>query len=393
MTTQWSNFTRAVVIGLCTIFLIWLIYAVRPIISPLIIAALLAYILYPFVGLARARLRLSHKWAVFLVYFSCLALFIFIPSALAPLAIDQARALTGDLAKIEVQLETILANPVNLAGYQLHLGQLLAEALKISSESLTPAVEDAVAVIETTSVSLVWLLVILVSAYYFLLDWESLREWLVRLAPEPAQADARRLFQAIGAVWQAYLHGTMLLMVVVAVVFSIAWFAIGLPGALALGLLTGLLTVIPEIGPAIAAGLAVLVALFKGSNFLPLSNFWFAVLVFGIYMVLIQIKAVWLRPRIMARFLHLNEGLIFVSIIGAAVLWGVLGALIIVPLLATLSIVGYYIRCRLLHLDPWPEAGVDPPRPAGQPAGKAVPPPAGVSLAADHMADPSYERK
>ncbi|HEX9923482.1 MAG TPA: AI-2E family transporter [Anaerolineae bacterium] len=356
MTPQWSNFTRAVVIGLGILFIIWLIYIIRPILSPLIIAALLAYILYPFVGLARARLRFSHKWAVFLVYFSCLALLIIIPSALAPLAIDQARGLTDDLAKIESQLEAILANPINLAGYQLHLGQLLADVLKISSESLTPAVEDAVVVIETTSVSLLWLLVILVSAYYFLLDWEALREWLIRLAPEPAQADMSRLLQNIGMIWQAYLHGTVLLMIVVGVVFSIAWFAIGLPGAIALGLLAGVLTVIPDIGPAIAAGLAVLVALFKGSNFLPLSNFWFATLVFGIYFVLIQIKAVWLRPRIMARFLHLNEGLIFVSIIGATILWGILGALIIVPLLATLGILGRYLRCRLLHLDPWPEA-------------------------------------
>jgi hypothetical protein len=57
----------------------------------------------------------------------------------------------------------------------------------------------------------------------------------------------------------------------------------------------------------------------------------------------------------MKRFLRLNEGLIFVSIIGATVLWGILGALIIVPLLATLRVIGHYIRCRLLHLDPWPE--------------------------------------
>jgi predicted PurR-regulated permease PerM len=189
------------------------------------------------------------------------------------------------------------------------------------------------------------------------------------------------------------LHGTVLLMIVVGVVFSIAWFAIGLPGALALGLLAGVLTVIPDIGPAIAAGLAVLVALFKGSNFLPLSNFWFATLVFGIYFVLIQIKAVWLRPRIMARFLHLNEGLIFVSIIGATILWGILGALIIVPLLATFGIVGHYLRCRLLHLEPWAEDASVPPLPAGPPTVKVVPPPTGVKVEVDPVSDPSYERK
>jgi hypothetical protein len=122
-----------------------------------------------------------------------------------------------------------------------------------------------------------------------------------------------------------------------------------------LGVLTGLLTVIPDIGPAIAALLAVLIAYFQGSNLLSISNFWFAVLVFAIYFVLIQIKSVWLRPRVMKHFLHMNEGLIFVAIIGATVVWGILGALIIVPLMATIGVVGRYVRCRLLHLEPWPE--------------------------------------
>jgi predicted PurR-regulated permease PerM len=154
-------------------------------------------------------------------------------------------------------------------------------------------------------------------------------------------------------------------MLIVGVVFTIVWLILGLPGAVALGILTGVLTVIPEVGPTIAAILAVLVAFFQGSDFLPISNFWFALLVFAVYFVLIQIKAIWLRPRIMGRFLNMNEGLIFVAIIAAAVLWGILGALIIVPLLATFGALGRYVRCRLLRLEPWPEP----------PQAKMTPPP------------------
>ncbi len=355
MTTQWSHFTRAVVISLSLILIGWLVYVIRPIINPLIVAALLAYILNPLVGLVQTGTRLERKWAVSLVYFSGLTLLIVIPSILTPIAIRQIRGLSDHLLDIEIHLETTLARPVSIAGQQLHLGQLLADLLKVTSESLTPAAKGALVVLETTSTSLVWLLVILVSVYYFLLDWEKLRNWLVRLAPETAQADLLRLLREIGTIWQAYLYGTLVLMLVVGVVFTLAWLAIGLPGALVLGLLTGLLTVIPDIGPAIAAMLAILVAFFQGSDLLPISNFWFGVLVFAIYFVLIQVKAIWLRPRIMGRFLHMNEGLIFVAIIGATVLWGILGALIIVPLLATFGIIGRYVRCRLLHLEPWPD--------------------------------------
>jgi predicted PurR-regulated permease PerM len=112
---------------------------------------------------------------------------------------------------------------------------------------------------------------------------------------------------------------------------------------------------IPELGPALAGILAVLVALFEGSNFLPISNFWFAVLVGAIYLVVMQIKSLWLRPLVMGRFMHMNTGLVFVAIIGAAVLHGILAALIILPILATVGVIGRYIRARLFNESPWPE--------------------------------------
>ncbi|MBI1877839.1 MAG: AI-2E family transporter [Chloroflexi bacterium] len=358
MVYRWSTFTRAVIAAVSLILIGFFVFAIQPMIEPIIIAVLLAYVLKPLVKLVMNRIRLPHKWAVASVYFSCLTLIIVIPSILAPVAVRQLTGLSTYLIQIETQLEDYLANPITLFNQQIYLGQLLSNLLKMLSESSSPAAEGALAVIERTSTSFAWLLVILVSTYYLLLDGERLVAWLVRQAPEAAQTDVVRLLKEIDLIWRAYLRGTLVLMLIVGVVFTVAWMAIGLPGALALGLLTGVLTVIPDVGPAAAAMLAVLVALFRGSDFLPLSNFWFAVLVFAIYFVLIQIKSIWLRPRIMGYFLSMNEGLIFVSIIGAVVLWGILGALLIVPLLATLGVIARYVRCRLLNLDPWP--GVTP---------------------------------
>jgi len=353
--TQWSNLTRIVIITIGLIVAGWLLYAFRSMVSPLIIAVLVAYVLHPAVELAERRFKLQRKWAVALVYFCTLAVVITIPSALTPIAIVRVKSFLDRLVNVEAQLETMLAEPIIFAGLELHPGQSLADILNITGESLTSVAGGTRTIVENTSVTLLWLLVILVSVYYLLLDGARLRDWLVRLAPGSAQADMSRLLGEIDIIWRAYLRGTFVLMLVVGVVFTLAWLAIGLPGAIVLGVLTGLLTVIPEIGPAIAALLAVLIAFFQGSNTLPLSSPWFAVLVFSIYFVLIQIKAIWLRPRVMKHFLHMNEGLIFVAIIGAAIVWGILGALIIVPLMATARVVGRYVRCRLLYLEPWPQ--------------------------------------
>lgn len=355
MTYHWSTFTRAVVAAVSLVLIGLFVWVIHPMIEPLIIAILLAYILHPLVNLVMARVRLPHTWAVALVYFSCLTLLIVIPSVLAPIAVRQTVGLSAYLAQIEAELEEVLANPILLFNQQIYLGQLLADLLEMTSESFTPAAEGALAVIERTSTSFAWLLVILVSTYYLLLDGKRLTTWIVQLVPEQTQPDIIRLLKEIDVIWWAYLRGTLVLMLIVAVTFMIVWSALGLPGALILGFLAGVLTVIPEVGPTFAAILAVLVALFQGSDFLPISNFWFAVLIFGVYFVLIQIKSIWLRPRIMGYFLNMNEGVIFVAIIGAVVLWGILGALLIVPLLATLGVIAHYVRCRLLNLDPWPD--------------------------------------
>jgi predicted PurR-regulated permease PerM len=330
-------------------------WVIHPMIEPMIIALLLAYILNPLVKLVLKGTRLPHAWAVALVYFSCLTLLIVIPSVLAPVAVRQVIGLSTYLTQIEAQLEELLANPITLFNQQIYLGQLLSDLLELTFSSFTPAPEGALNFIERTSTSFAWLLVILVSTYYLLLDGERLVGWIVRLAPERTQPDIRRLLRETDVIWRAYLRGTLVLMLIVAVTFMIVWSAMGLPGALILGFLAGVLTVIPEVGPTFAAILAVLVALFQGSDFLPVSNFWFALLIFAVYFVLIQIKSIWLRPRIMGYFLNMNEGLIFVAIIGAVVLWGILGALVIVPLLATMGVMAHYVRCRLLNLDPWPE--------------------------------------
>ena len=126
-------------------------------------------------------------------------------------------------------------------------------------------------------------------------------------------------YQEMKQIWQGYLRGNLALMLITGALFTLAWLAIGLPGAFILEIITGVLTIIPDLGPAIAAALATVVALFEGSTYLDISNYWFAVLVIGIYMLLINIKGIWIRPRIFARRVHMHDGIVFITIMAAEV--------------------------------------------------------------------------
>jgi predicted PurR-regulated permease PerM len=279
-----------------------------------------------------------------------------LPLILVPSVSGGSQEIVKDLVILLDQVGVILAQPISIGGISLHLGTLVPE-LKLSLTSLvTPVPEDALILLEKTSRNTLWLLVIVVSTYYFMTDWDKVREAGIRLVPAAYQHDVRRLYLEIKQVWMSYLRGQLTLMIIVAIVFSIIWSIIGLPGALVLGILAGLFSLIPDVGPFAATILALVVALLEGSTWLPISNLWFGVLVAGLYAVLINVKNIWLRPMILGRSVHMHEGIIFVAIIAAVVFTGILGAFIIVPVLASLAVIGRYLRKRLLGLPPFEDA-------------------------------------
>lgn len=358
---QWSTTTRAAVIFIILALFGIFLFEVRPLISPLILAGLLAYTLNLAVRYVMRRTPLSRKWAVNLIYFLLIAIIIATPSTLVPILVSQWQTLIEQLQTVSQQLQEFIASPLVIAGLELPLQQIFDELTAVTTD-FGSAFEGALAVVETTSLNLIRLVIIIVTGYYLLMDWQGLQQWLLALFPDSERSDASRVLDEVDRVWRAYMQGTLALGLIMAILFIFVGYAIGLPGAVAVGIATGVLSLIPEIGPWIAGAIAVLIAYFAGSNHLQISNFWFAVLVAGIYLVVMQVKSIWVRPRVMRRFMHMNTGLVFVAIIAAALLQGILAALVVLPVLATVGIIGRYIRARLLNLDPWSD---EDPAPEG----------------------------
>jgi len=127
---------------------------------------------------------------------------------------------------------------------------------------------------------------------------------------------------------------------------------VGVRNALILGIIAGVLEIIPSIGPTIAAIPAVLIAYFQGSTYLSLSNGWFALLVIGLYVVIQQLENNILVPRIIGRSLNLHPLVVIIGAIAGASLAGILGMFLALPTLASLRVVGNYVYCKLLDLEP-----------------------------------------
>jgi predicted PurR-regulated permease PerM len=362
MNDLWSRRTPYLLLSASITALFWLLVAIRALIGPLIIAAVLAYLLYPAVTWVKAHTRLRHGLSASLVYTLFLISIAAIPLAVGPSVLQQAKSLSLGLEQIALQMEDSLDHYVTILGINLSLAALWVELQEISSTLLNPG--NVFRVIRAASANMAWVVVILVTTYHLLRDWERLKEWLIGVAPEAIQLDLRQLHREIEGVWQAYLRGQLLLMLVVGLLTGLTTAAIGLRGALVLGLLAGALDLIPSLGPVAVTAMAASIAWFEGSAYLPLSNGWLTAMVIAVCALVQLLQETWLRPRIIGHSMRLHAGLVFVVIVGTLALGGATIALIAVPLLCSAIVVGRYVRQNTLR--PLSGAQVDrPPEDAG----------------------------
>ncbi len=354
---NWSLTFRYVVGIISFILLIALLIYAQDAVTNLAIAAFVAYLINPAVVYLTNQTRMGRGAAVNLVYFSTVLLLLGLPSTLLPIFADEVQIVIQDLLDLTNQLSQRFSGPIRFFGLTFHLEEWGRSIFQAQNAVLSPLPEEALKLLETTSVGVLWFLVILVSVHLFLSQWPTMRDWLINLAPPAYRPEMDELYNRIRNVWMAYLRGQIVLMFIVGVVFTIAWIIIGIPGALVLGVIAGLFTLVPDVGPFLAMVLAAGVALLEGSTWIPLSNFWVAGIVIVVYLVLINLKNFFLRPYIMGRSVHMNEALIFIAIVIATILKGILGALLVVPVLATVVVIGGYVQRRVLGLPPFEDDG------------------------------------
>ncbi|MCA9964379.1 MAG: AI-2E family transporter [Anaerolineales bacterium] len=337
------------------ILLVWFLVAANGLIGPLAIAAMLAYVLNPMVSLVNSRTKLPRNWVVLLVYLTSLATIVTLGIIFVPIIPAQTALFLEELQIIQSELEAALPSAISVAGFRISLSGIFSGLPGVSTNFFRPDTDVILLALQAATTNLGWILVILVTTYYLLQDWPIFREWILGWAPDEYEHDARRLYYEIRNVWQRYLRGQLRLMFMVGVLTGLGSAAIGLPGALAFGVLAGLFDVVLSVGPAIVMVVAALVALYSGSTFLVIHPVWFMVLVLAVFGGIQGIENIWLRPRIMGQTLHIHPAVLFVAVIGSLALGGVLVALIIIPVLGSAGILGRYLYCKILDLEPWPD--------------------------------------
>ncbi len=162
------------------------------------------------------------------------------------------------------------------------------------------------------------------------------------MPPEPP----RSLGQRVLDIWITYAKGQLLLAVITGGLTWLVSSAIGLSWPLVMGAIAGLFESVPSVGPIVAVIPAVIVAFWKGSSVITVENWVFALIVLGAYLAIQQAGSLFIQPRVHGERLHLPGIVVFLGVIAGAALGGIVGALVAVPLIATLREVILYTQER-----------------------------------------------
>jgi predicted PurR-regulated permease PerM/phosphoglycolate phosphatase-like HAD superfamily hydrolase len=359
VSTQWSRTTKRLIIVGLVIVLLLALYTFRSLLPPVAIAFILAYLLKPVADWLERRGRMPRLLAVILVFLALILVLSTIPATVVPYVVNQVARINLDLQQLGDDLVKFLSHPIVVLNFQLNPQDLIGDVQTTLQNLFRPFATGTVTLLFGVASSLVWVVSVLIISFYLIKDAEQLRDFLDRMAPPGYAEELRHVREEINQVWKAFFRGQVLLGMIIGVVVWIAMSIVGMPNAGLLGLLSGLLEVIPTFGPVVATIPAVLLALFRGSTYLPLSHFWFAVLVVGIYIVIQQVENAYLVPRILGRQLQLHPVVVFIGVLAGGLSAGALGVLLAAPVIASLRVVLGYVYAKLVDVDPFPPKPVE----------------------------------
>ena len=367
---HWSTATKRIVAVAVVVLLALVVYTFSTLLQPLMLAFLIAFILNPVVDLLEERLGFHRNLAtilVFLILVLALLGILAAPAAAVPTVQRAILSIQVDLRGLIDDFTAFLAREIEILGLEFDLTfvvQELSTALRGFVEALA---QRALDILVGIAQGLFWLVFILIIAFYAVRDSRRITGELVGLAPPGYREDSARLLKELARVWNAFLRGELLLGLVVGTAVGVMTAALGLPYPWALGLFAGILELIPRFGPFIAAIPGVLLALIQGSAFIPLGNFWFAVVVAGAYAVIQFVENNFLIPRILGSTLDLHPLAVLIAVLAGGYLAGILGILLAAPVLATFRVLGRYVLARMYDQDPFAQPLAGEPKEAEPP--------------------------
>lgn len=338
--TRVTPLLRAVLIGLLLFGCGWLVLRLRAALTPVFFALLISYALDPLVDrFEAAHMPRSLGIAVLLsALILLLGLFVFLvlPAVISDL-FELARTLALALGRlVEYARPWLLSHGVALPpSVEAALQNVSSNALSLVSEAMSP-MGDVVSAAVGGTVSLIGTLgtfvMVPVFAFYFLHDFDRIKDLWRELLPASVRDDVVSLARQVDAVLSHFVVGQLTVMAIMGGLYALGYTLIGVTLAVPIGLLAGFLTFIPYVGSTVALVLGLLMVLVHFTGWGQI------VAVLSVYLVIQTLDGLVITPRVVGGKLGLSPVWVLFALMAFGQLFGLIGVMLALPASAVIKV-------------------------------------------------------
>lgn len=328
----------------------WLVYLLAPILTPFVAAALFAYLGDPLADRLQ-RLRLPRSAAVVTVFVLTFVVVALLVILIGPLVQKQVAALVQALPGIAQQVEQVWLPRVTAilgieVGDDIGIGAFLARYSEMAGEwggKLLMGVSKGGSAVMTAVISL---FLVPILTFYMLRDWDGIMLRLGSLVPASQQSTVFALARETDEVLGAFLRGQVLVMIALSILYTIGLSVSGVQYALAIGVVSGLVSFVPYLGLVFGITLASLTVVLEPAPLWPLVG------VVATFTVAQLIEGTVLTPKLVGDQIGLHPVIVIFAIAAGGQLFGFFGVLLALPAAAVLSVLTRFAYDRYLKEHP-----------------------------------------
>lgn len=319
---------------LAAVAIFWLLAQLQVGVIPIMLAIIICTILYPMKAVL-VRLRVPNALAAAIMLLLAVGVVGGLLASVAPGIIEQISAVVSAAGRGLQQLQSWLAGPpLNVDNEQLQ--ELVGQATAWLQSQASSIASGFVTGVSTIGTALVTLVMVMMLTFFFLKDGERFLPWIRGAAGRKTGHHIGELLARIWNTLGAFIRTQAVVGTIDAVLIGIGLVILQVPLALALMILTFLFSFIPILGAFVAGALAVLVAL--------VSNGWVTALwVLVIVVAVQQIEGNVIFPILQSRSVDVHPALSLVSVAIGGTTFGIVGAFLAVPVVATGLVVLRYL--------------------------------------------------
>lgn len=321
--------TGSIIKVIAILLTLGVLFLIRDILALVFIALFLAALMHP-AARALARRRVPKGLTVISLYVFLFGLAALTVSLLLPPLIDQSTELIGSVGK---SWATLSGSVQALKDFSVKYD--LAQNFQAGVQSIEAQAGKAATGLFSTLADvfggLVGLIVVLVMAYYMVVQEEDARKIFHNFVPEEYQDMSAAIIKRVEEKISRWLIGQLSLCLIIGVFYYVGLSAIGIDSALVLAIFGGFTEFIPYLGPILGAIPALLIALSDS----PLK----AALALGVIVLIQQLEGHVIVPKVMQKAVGLNPLVSIVALLVGAKLFGLIGALLAIPVATAMSAV------------------------------------------------------